>query len=436
MPRILFIAYAYPPLPAAGSIRAAGLAKYLPRFGWDVQVLTARLPKGARLAAHVVETECRDVVGEWKSRFGMDSGQSVHEALNLSLPEKPNSNRLHTTLIQYARGLIAFPDEQKGWINFAVNALSKMNGKETPDIILSTSPPASGHVIASRARQLFNRPWVADLRDLWAENMWGVPGLLHPLHNRLEKKTFKIADALVTVSAPWAQSLQKKYPAKPVYTITNGFDPDDFRVQLESLTKYFSLTHTGRLYEGKRDPSLLFEVVRDLVVEGILQKHDIRVRFYGPPEPWLAALVERYGLGEIVEQGGMLSRDEALRRQAQSQLLVLLGWSDPKETGQHTGKLFEYFGSARPILAVGGSAGVLTETLKETGTGVHISDKNLLRQYLVSAYAEFKSNGFVSYHGDQAAIGRYTHMEMARRFSEVFQRLLPPDGGRLQSHTL
>jgi glycosyltransferase involved in cell wall biosynthesis len=436
MPRILLIAYAYPPLPAAGSIRAAGLAKYLPRLGWDVQVLTAKLPKVTRLAAEVVETEHRNVIAEWKSRFGMDSEKSAHEALNLSLPEKPNSHRLHTNLIQYARGLIAFPDEQKGWISFAVNALSNLNGGAKPDIILSTSPPASGHLIASRARELFNRPWVADLRDLWAENVFGVPRLLHPFHNRLERKTLKMADALVTVSSPWAQSLQKKYPAKPVYTITNGFDPDDFGSEPGSLTKYFSLTHTGRLYEGKRDPSLLFEVLHDLVAEGIVQKQDMRVRFYGPPEPWLAPLVERYGLGEIVEQGGILSRDEALRRQAESQLLVLLGWSDPRETGQHTGKLFEYFGSARPILAVGGSVGVLTQTLNETGTGVHISEKDQLRQYLASAYAEFKRNGFVSCHGDHRAISRYTHLEMARSFSEVFKRLLPPDGGRQQPKTL
>src|SRR5690349_17380575 len=100
MPRLLFIAHAYPPLPAPGSIRAGGLAKYLPRFGWDVVVLTAKLPKGVRPAARVVETEYQDVIAEAKSRFGMDSKRSVHEAFNLPLPSKPNSSRLHTNLLQ------------------------------------------------------------------------------------------------------------------------------------------------------------------------------------------------------------------------------------------------------------------------------------------------------------------------------------------------
>src|SRR5882724_3318169 len=62
MPRLLFIAHAYPPLPAAGSVRAGGLAKYLPHFGWDVLVLTAKLPPGPRPPARVVETEYEDVI--------------------------------------------------------------------------------------------------------------------------------------------------------------------------------------------------------------------------------------------------------------------------------------------------------------------------------------------------------------------------------------
>jgi hypothetical protein len=67
---------------------------------------------------------------------------------------------------------------------------------------------------------------------------------------------------------------------------------------------------------------------------------------------------------------------------------------------------------------------VLTEALDETGTGVHISDKARLRQYLLSAYAEFKSNGFLSHHPNQKALRQYTHLEMARTFSEALTATL------------
>jgi glycosyltransferase involved in cell wall biosynthesis len=427
MARVLLVAYAYPPLAAPGSIRPAGLAKYLPRFGWDVRVLTPKLPIGSRVNSHIIETEYKSVVAQWKSTFGIDPQRSAHEALNLPLPSKPNANGLHTKLLQCTRGLLAFPDEQRGWIRFAVEAISKLSAKEKPDVIVSTSPPASAHLIAREARRFLKCAWVADLRDLWTESLWGPLRLLQPLHRRLERRTLEMADAMVTVSVPWANSLRKKYRSAPIYTIPNGFDPDDFRSRAVALTEHFSLTYTGHLYEGRRDPTLLFEVLHDLLAEGLVSKDEIRVRFYGPPEPWLPGLIERYRLQEIVQLGGIVPREEALKRQSESQLLLLLGWSDPKETGQHTGKLFEYFGSERPILAVGGAVGVLTDTLNETGTGVHISDRVLLRQYLLSAYAEFKRKGFVSCHADQAAVTRYTHMEMARKFSGVLTATL---GGR------
>lgn len=425
MPRVLLITYCYPPRALPGSIRPGGLAKYLPRLGWDVLVVTPELPKGARPAARVIETGYQDVVAEWKSRFRMDPKRAIHDQLNLPLSSKPNSSRLHTKIIDAAKWLIAYPDEARGWIRFAMEAVEKIVATEKVDVILTTSPPVSCHLIGARARQLLRCPWVADFRDLWTEqHYWGGRRLLQPLHKRLARKTLKSADALVTVSSPWARSLQRSYPNKRVYTITNGFDPDDFRLESKGLTNYFSITYAGYLYEGKRDPTALFEVLQELISSGAFEKSDIRVRFYGPPEAWLYHLVERYGLKEVVEINGTVSRHEALMREAESQILLLLGWSDPRETGQHTGKLFEYFGAGRPILGVGGARGVLTETLTETRAGVHALSKEQLREFLVKAYQEFKCHGLVSYHPDQAAISRYTHLEMARKFSEVLMGTL------------
>ena len=420
MPRLLLVTYCYPPRAMPGSIRPGGLAKYLPRLGWDVLVVTPELPKGPRPAARVIETGYQDVIAEWKSRFRMDPKRAIHDQLGLTLSSKPNSSRLHTKIIDAARWLIAYPDEARGWIRFALEAVEKVRATEKIDVILTTSPPVSCHLIGAQARQLLGCPWVADFRDLWTEqHYWGGRRLLQPLHKRLSRRTLRFADALVTVSSPWARCLQRSHPEKRVYTITNGFDPDDFRLESKGLTNYFSITYAGYLYEGKRDPTALFEVLQDLISDGTFQKGDIRVRFYGPRESWLVHLVDRYGLQEIVEIHGPVSRQEALMREIESQLLLLLGWSDPREIGQHTGKLFEYFGAGRPIVAVGGARGVLTETLAETRAGVHVLSKGQLRQFLVKAYQEFRRSGFVSYHPDQGAISQYTHLNMAQKFSEV-----------------
>jgi glycosyltransferase involved in cell wall biosynthesis len=223
----------------------------------------------------------------------------------------------------------------------------------------------------------------------------------------------------VTVSRPWADRLQKSYPEKRVHVITNGFDPDDFFGCSVPRSRSFSISYTGQLYAGRRDPTALFEVAHELIEEGIIDRQQMRIRFYGPIELWLQPLVERYDLQGVVELHGSIGRNEALQRQQESQILLLLGWANPQENGQHTGKLFEYFGSRRPILAVGGVRGVLTDVLEETGAGIHALSKPQLRQYLIESYREFRERGEVRFRGNESALMKYTHEAMGRSFSAL-----------------
>src|SRR5207302_1752875 len=117
---------------------------------------------------------------------------------------------------------------------------------------------------------------------------------------------------------------------------------------------------------------------------------------------------------EVVELNDMVGRDEVLQREMESHVLLLLGWSDPEETGQHTGKLFEYLGARRPILAVGGNRGVLTGVLNETKAGVHALDKAQLREYILTSYREFRDYGQVRYRADPGVVEQYSHCQMAR----------------------
>ena len=223
----------------------------------------------------------------------------------------------------------------------------------------------------------------------------------------------------MTVSTPSATRLRQRYPSQRVSSITNGFDPDDFVALPKKLTRDFTITYAGRLYQGERNPKVLFEVLRDLLDKKILSLDDVRVRFYGPVEPWLTTLVQQYRLEQLVGVYGFISRKESLQRQAESQVLLLLGWGDARETGRRRGKLFEYFGAARPILAIAGGRGVLTDALNETSAGTHALSKEQVRDFLVAAYGEFKTRGYVRYHGEESAIGAYTHLHMARQFAEV-----------------
>ena len=419
MRRVLLITFHYPPQQTIGALRPRGLAKYLPEYGWEAIVLTPRVFGGKRPEGRLLETRNRDVLQDLKAKFGFEAGRHLHEQLGLQQATKPNSKLFHTKVIEWLKGWVAYPDSTKGWIPFALEVIAEFARREQVDAILTSSPPESCHIIGAEAKKLLQRPWIADFRDLWTQNTAQQHHSSLPLRVRLEKRTLAEVDALVTVSTPWAGRLRERYPAKSIYVIPNGFDPDDFQKRPQELTSYFSITYAGTLYEGMRDPSLLFQVLGELIREQILPSSKVRVRFYGNAEPWLPALIAQHGLEDVVELKGVSVRAEVLQREMESQVLLLLGWSDHKETGQHSGKLFEYFGAGRPILAIGGSRGVLTEALEETKAGIHALSRQQLRQSLVQMYAEFRDGGQVRYHADSTAIEQYNHRLMAKKVAAV-----------------
>jgi hypothetical protein len=416
--RVLLIVNWYPPSEMVAAVRPAALAKYLPRFGWEAVVLTPRRQGIRRQSELVIETENRDLLADWKARLGLDRKRGIHERFGLSVAQKPGEVNLHTRALGFIKYLLTYPDPTKGWVPFALESIGEIRRqKQDISAIVTSSPPISCHLIGRRAKTILGCPWIADFRDLWTQNL-GQSGP-HFLQGGLEKRTLKHADALVAVSTPWASRLEERYPGKKICAIPNGFDPDDYSSPSPPLTRDFTITYTGQLYQDRRDPSALFEVLRDLLKEGRMSAGDLRVRFYGRLEAWLPPLIKKYGLDAAAELHGPTPRNEAMVHQRESQLLLVLPWNDPRETGHHSAKLFEYFAAARPILAVGGSRGVLTEALEETSAGVHAFNKPILREFLLRSYAEYKKDGCVGYAGKRQAIERYSHPEMARSFAQV-----------------
>jgi glycosyltransferase involved in cell wall biosynthesis len=416
--RVLLIVNWYPPSEMVAAVRPAALAKYLPQFGWEAVVLTPKRQGVRRQSKLVIETENRDLLADWKARFGLDRKKSIHERFGLAVADKPGKVLLHTRALEYAKYLLTYPDPTKGWVPFALKSVEELR-RQNQDIsaIVTSSPPISCHLIGQRAKTILGCPWIADFRDLWTQNLGqSAPGFLQ---GGLEKRTLKHADVLVAVSVPWASRLQERYPEKKICTISNGFDPDDYSSPAPPLTRDFTISYTGQLYQDRRDPSVLFEVLQDLLKEGRISAGDLRVRFYGPREAWLPPLIKKYGLDATAELHGPTPRNEVMVHQRESQLLLVLPWNDPRETGHHSAKLFEYFAAERPILAVGGSRGVLTQTLEETHAGVHALSKGQLREFLLSAYAEYKKYGHVSYSADRQAVDQYSHPEMARSYARL-----------------
>ena len=118
----------------------------------------------------VIETDYRDLVGQWKSRAGLDPARGIHQQLGLPRAKIPSRLLPHTKLMKWLRPLLLFPDDTKGWIEFATDAFAQLKNGDPVDAILSTFPPITFNLVAARAKQKFGVPWLADFRDLWSRD--------------------------------------------------------------------------------------------------------------------------------------------------------------------------------------------------------------------------------------------------------------------------
>ena len=420
MKKVLIVGHFWP--YRQGSGRVLGLAKHLPEFGWQPIILTAPLHEKPDLQFRVIETPCPHFLGFGAELFGLNQSENTGVQLKerLNVPENSFRKLFLAFFYNVGRAIICYPDPYKRWKPFAVKAGSELLQKEDIDAMISIWPVTS-HLIAKELRIKHKIPWVADLPDPWSQNHNYSYGALRKLiDRRLELKTLLIADALTTVTQPWAENLKILHKRKSVYAITHGFDPDTVNTPPSDLTAKFTITYTGAIYTGKQDPSKLFAALRDLISDGTMDPDDIEVRFYGHEVKWLASEIEEYELSTIAMYYGTVPPEIAIEKQRESQLLLLLNWDDPQEKGVCPLKIYAYLAARRPILATGGSGNdVVKELLDETNAGMYAPTVEDIKSVLRELYSEYKLEGKISYNGDLEKINRYSHREMARKFAEV-----------------
>ena len=422
MKKVLIIGYFWP-YRGGGADCIFGLAKYLPEFGWLPIILTAPLHERPDFRVRVIETPYRDVLGFWKRLFKPNPNDDMRGQVKKRLGVTSKKSFVDYFLT-FAGAIINYPDSERGWKPFAVKAGSELLQNEDVDVMISISPVTS-HIIAKELKIKYKIPWVADFPDLWSQNHnYGYGPLRKLIDRRLELKTLSNADALVTVSKPWAGKLKALHKGKTTYAIIHGFDPEEMSTVGADLTPKFTITYTGTIYVQKQSPSKLFAALQDLISEGFIDPKEVVVRFYGREEGWLKREIAEYGLSAIVKQYGWAPRKISLEKQKESQLLLLLNWGDRQEKGVVPMKSYEYLAAKRPILATGGSGDdVVKEILDETDAGMYGSTVEDIKNILRKLYSEYKLTGKITYKGDIENIDKYSYREMARKFAEILDGL-------------
>ncbi len=370
--KILLLSYYFPPFNGIGPVRIGKIAKYLSRFGHDVRVVTARdqpyepnlpveiSPEKAIYASQFNVNKPVALVFGQQGRYGATEHQ--HSALSRWILRKTRACYRYIY-----KSVLAFPDEQIGWFPFASRAGRCLIREWKPDLMYACASPYTSLLLAHSLSRKFRIPWVAELRDLWVDHQYYFQ--LYPfwrrwVERRLERAVIRTATGIVTVSEPLAEVLRKKY-GKPTVVVLNGYDPDDYPVRTSSFNANLRIIYTGMIYEGKQDPSPLFRALKEL---GGFATH-IRVAFYGRYLGAARDLASATGVEHLTEFHAQVPYRDSLKLQREADVLLLLLWNDSSEKGVYTGKLFEYIGARRPILAIGPFRDVASDLIERRGAG-------------------------------------------------------------------
>jgi len=419
--KVLLITDSFPPRTGGASLRMRGLAKYLPCYGWDATVLTVDLPGDPDEKYRVIQVPYPgDVTEQIKAKLRLNPQEGLQDQIGIPAQVSRAKNPVTGKIFKRIEGWLTYPDQKRRWKPVAEAAIQDLLSRENYHALISSSPPEITHLIAAQVSSEFDIPWIADFRDLWTGNHYYAYDWLRKfVDQRLELVTLANASAMVTVSKPLCKTQGSIHKQAWIVPITNGFDPDE--IKPSELDDKFSITYTGKLYQGKRDPELLFKVLHDLLQEGAIHG-DLLVKFYGYKMYWVEALVNKYGLSNYAFQYGTVVRKTALEAQRSSQILLALNWDNPKDAGVYTGKIFEYLAAKRPILALGGPQGVVSKLLDETNTGFHLKAEEEVRKALTSWYEEYREKGFIAYQGNEM-IHDYSHEKMAQKYSQVLNEI-------------
>lgn len=423
MIKALIITYYWPPAGGSGVQRWLKFVKYFRNFGIEPIVYTVKNPNYPILD----ESLAKDIPE------GIEIlTQAIWEPNNLSafLGKKktesagflnPNPS-LFGKILQYIRANYFIPDARKFWVKPSKNYLKNYLKTHKIDVVITTGPPHSMHLIGLNLKNEMNIKWIADFRDPWTEIDYfqQLPLIKKSIekHQSLEKEVLKNADAVLAVGKTMGEKFSK-FNCN-VVTITNGFD-EALTNSIVELDSKFTVTYIG-LMNADRNPVILWEVLSEIISENIEFAADFELKLIGKIDTSVIDDISKYQLSKNVHVIDYVTHDKVLEFQKKSQVLLLIVNNVPSAKGIITGKIFEYLIAKRPILAIAPTNGDLAEILKETNGGlvVDFGDKHSLKNAILDLYAIFKTGKLTV---ESKNIAQFHRKELTKKVSELIYKI-------------
>ena len=413
--KVLIVCFYFPPAGGGGVQRPLKLARYLPELGIETHVLA---PTDPRWIHRDTELPIPEQARVHRAPYPGPRGRlPAEELFGLS-----GFNRLWRRALLTPRRLL-IPDENTLWLVTALPAALRIIRREKIDVVLTTSPPSSVHVLGATLKRLTGVRWVADLRDSIVAKPdrnfdRALVRVKELAHRRVARRIAKRADAIVCVTPTIAEEMRALGARGKIEMIPNGADLNDFAGVAYTPGERFRITHTGSFF-GNRDPRPFFSALAQI-------EAPITARFVGDLRAADKAWVEGLGLGERLELIPFRPHHEAVELQRNSDALLLLL---PTEGGRGvdvpSGKLYEYLAARRPILASVPLKGTAAELVRAAGAGIVVppEDGEAIRTALVELVARWQRGELADIELPAEIVERIDRKARVREMGELIERV-------------
>ena len=337
--------------------------KYLPQFAWKPVVYTPENPDFSVQDLSLLKdipAEC-DILKQpiWepyrlyrKLSFFQKNKNSVNSGV-----VKTDKKSLINRLVLWLRGNFFVPDPRVFWVRPSVKFLSKYIEKNKIDVIVTTGPPHSMHLIGLALKKRFNITWIVDIRDPWSSfdilEKFSLSESTKRKQKRLENEVLQNADQIIATSFSMNTFFDAQFADKFI-TITNGFDEADFSVEKvdNQSKKHFNIYHIG-LLNDLRNPEKLWLALAELCKENKKFAKELQVTLIGEVDGNVKNYVQNHAvLNSKVAFLPYMAHDEVLKTYEKADLLLLLLNNTFYSKGNIPGKLFEYLATQKDILCL------------------------------------------------------------------------------------
>jgi len=425
--KVLIITYYWPPSGGGGVQRWLKFVKFLRDFNWEPVVYT---PSNPDFELHdddlledipqnltVIKRPIWEPFGLYRMLFGKKAVQKQGVV-------GKSSNSFLSQIAIWVRGNYFIPDSRIFWVRPSVNYLSKYLKTHEIDVIITTGPPHSIHLIGLELKKRFGIKWVADFRDPWSK--WDVLDQLklndrsRNSHRKLERMVLSTADQILTVSPSLKASLVE-LGAKRIDVITNGYDLD-LDESDHSQPDKFRIAYAGLLTRG-RNPGLLWQVLNEIASEIPGFSNDLEIYLAGTIEEDVIKSIEMYPeIRKTFSNNGYISHTEVIDIYKKSAILLLVISNTDNASWILPGKMFEYMALRKPILSVGNAKSDASDVLKEAGYNpcFDYDDKQGMKAFILFTYESYKNKEGSK---DELKVEKYHRRELTKSLAACLDQL-------------